>query len=130
MFRKAVKFVALGYLVWSIFCSVALADDVSVSFVELLDDSGKAILVVDVTNDTTETITELTFGCWSEEGGKIDNDEVRGSSLSAFNTGPVTWAGELAPNTTATIRGVVEGFPGAMVVVFSGQTFGCGVTEI
>jgi hypothetical protein len=111
-------------------CGPALSDDAAISarFVELRNEDGNAILVVELTNSTSETMESLTFGCWTEDKSKIDSAEVTGSRFMAFNTGNVEWTGALKPGETTTASGIVSGMPGDMAARFSGQHFACSAS--
>ncbi len=102
--------------------------DIAVKFIELAQREGNAVLVVEIQNTGSRTVTSLTVGCWTEERSKVEGEAVSGSRYMAFNTGGVAWSGELKPGQTTTASGVIAGMPADMVPMFSDQLFACSAS--
>lgn len=102
--------------------------DAAVTFVELVSQDSNAVLVVEIRNHGSTTLTNLTYGCWTEERSSIEGESVAGSRYMAFNTGGLNWSGDLAPGQTTTARGVIAGMPADLVPMLSDQLFACGVS--
>ncbi len=102
--------------------------DVTVKFVELVQQEGNAVLVVKIRNAGSTTVTSLTYGCWTEDRSKVEGESVSGSRYMAFNTGGIDWTGELPPGQATTASGVIAGMPADMVPMFSDQSFACGTS--
>lgn len=126
--RTALKRSAISVLVFCCVAGTAIANNegTTVTFVELKQEAGNAVLVVELTNVSSDTIGVLQYGCWTEDRSKIEGAGVSGSRFMAFNTGQISWSGELKPGETVVAEGVIDGMPGAMIAMFSEQSFVCG----
>lgn len=101
------------------------ASPVTAAFVELREQGADAELVVILHNRGAAAVTTVGYGCWTEERKSAAGGAVEGSRFMAFNTGTLTWSGELAAGAKLTVARVIEGMPGMMVPRLKDQQFQC-----